>query len=294
MCNDSNNLGIYMRRLVFLIYLTAVAFVVAHLVNAFIAQALMDPIEPYRPASVAARTRESQRNATHVTEEILGAGLFAMPQSTYGTNRLDAAMPPPRSLDAAKKVKLVGTVVADGREPFAILEELATKKQRLYHLQDEIADLGSLVEIRNNGVMIQRGADQEFLEAAVGTVSPATAPDANASTAGGPVAPSRHTLDRRQVSQSVADLPRLLSQARVVPAYTNGQLDGWRIETIAPTSVLEQIGLRPGDILQRVNGIEIREPGMMLTLLQQVKDENRLSLDVVRNNQKVSLRYDIR
>jgi hypothetical protein len=32
----------------------------------------------------------------------------------------------------------------------------------------------------------------------------------------------------------------------------------------------------------------------MLTLLQQVKDENRLSLDVVRNNQKVSLRYDIR
>jgi general secretion pathway protein C len=209
-----------MRRLVFLIYLTAVAFVVAHLVNAFIAQALMDPIEPYRPASVAARTRESQRNATHVTEEILGAGLFAMPQSTYGTNRLDAAMPPPRSLDAAKKVKLVGTVVADGREPFAILEELATKKQRLYHLQDEIADLGSLVEIRNNGVMIQRGADQEFLEAAVGTVSPATAPDANASS------PPISTVNWTGGASRPSHRPAYSSKSGFVPAISSSDSTG--------------------------------------------------------------------
>jgi general secretion pathway protein C len=177
---------------------------------------------------------------------------------------------------------------------FAIVEELTSKKQILYRLHDQILDLGEVSEIRRDGIVVRRGNQEEVLElgssetpvdAAVGSVAPV--PQA-------PGAPVRKVIDRREVEQAMSDLPKLLTQARAVPYIVNGTVNGFRIDSIAPTSFYEKIGVRAGDVLQRVNGVDIRDPSAMLRLLQQLKNERVVKLDMVRNNKRSTVTYELR
>ncbi len=281
------------RRLFLFAYLTVTAFLVAHVFNAFMVDALTGPITAHRPMH-GEPALALPADLAGLTEQILAAGLFVAPHYSQNSSTGGSAHEVKSTTDAAKKVKLVGTVVADGRAPLAIIEELTTRKQRLYKLREQIVDVGELVEIRKNGVMIHVGPERQFLEAAVIEAVPSTRPVASPQDVMGGSASLRRVVDRREIAHSMSDLPKLLSQARAVPFYINGKLDGWRIEALAAKSLFEKIGLEAGDVLQRVNGVAIHDPGMMLALLHQVKDESQVQLDVMRKNKKVTFTYDIR
>ena len=74
----------------------------------------------------------------------------------------------------------------------------------------------------------------------------------------------------------------------------NGAINGFRLDFIAPSSFYEKIGLKYGDVLQQVNGVDIRDPGTMLSLFQQLRNEKTVKLNVLRNNQRTAMTYDIR
>jgi general secretion pathway protein C len=287
------------RQAILLAYLTIGAFLIAHQLNAFVSQALTGPIEVGAQVALPPSAGHTPVASSRLAEEILNAGLFSSTRPVAGGMARPNGLPNEKPLDAAKKVKLAGTVVGDGVGALAILEDLRSKKQLLYHLYEHIPDVGQLVQIRRDGIMLQEGDQREFLELAIAKLGQAsTAPVPTALTAGltarsGPSS-GRMTLDRRLVSQSVSDVPRLLSQAQAAPYYHDGRLEGWRIDSIKPDSFYEKIGLQPGDVLQRVNGVEVRDPGMMLTLFQQVKDERQVKLDLLRGNRRTTLVYEIR
>ena len=79
-------------------------------------------------------------------------------------------------IDAAKKVKLVGTVVGDDKVDLAVVEEISTKKQTLYHLHDLIVNVGQITQIRKDAIFIRQGAQHETLELdyAVSPVQPSS------------------------------------------------------------------------------------------------------------------------
>ncbi len=193
---------------------------------------------------------------------------------------------------------MIGTVLGDERGVFAIVEEVASKQQSLYHLHDSILDLGEVAEIRRNGIVIRQGNVEELLELAISegqaalTGASSTAPNPQSGPA--PMVPVRKVVDRREVEQAMNDLPKLLSQARAVPNTVNGVINGFRLDYIAPTSFYEKIGVQAGDVLQRVNGVDIRDPSTMLNLLQQLKNEQTVKLDLVRNNQRSTITYELR
>jgi len=194
---------------------------------------------------------------------------------------------------------LIGVVLGDQRGMFAIAEELASKQQTLYRVHDQVLDLGEVSEIRRNGILVRQGNLEELLELAQsetqavpgGSTGTTAAAAAQTQTAGVPL---RKIIDRREVDQAMSDLPKLLSQARAAPHMVNGTINGFRLDYIAPTSFYEKIGVQAGDVLQRVNGVDIRDPGTMLNLLQQLKNEQIVKLDVLRNNQRSTITYELR
>src|SRR5437879_9355415 len=101
-------------------------------------------------------------------------------------------------------------------------------------------------------------------------------------------------LDLIEVEQVMCDLLKLLSHSRAVPYLVNGAMNGFRLDFIAPSSFYEKIGLKYGDVLQQVNGVDIRDPGTMLSLFQQLRSEKTVKLDVLRNNQRTAMTFDIR
>jgi len=61
-----------------------------------------------------------------------------------------------------------------------------------------------------------------------------------------------------------------------------------------PLGFFDKIGLQTNDVLQRINGVELRDPGMLLSLFQQLRNERTIRVDLVRNTQRQTLTYDIR
>jgi general secretion pathway protein C len=212
--------------------------------------------------------------------------------STAGSGAAPSRAP----LNLALKLKLLGVVIGDHEGVSAIVEELSSKRQLFFRLHDQIPDAGEISEIRRDGMVVRQGDQQELLELAASQIEKPLSTPVTAGSAVVPVpgSPGRTVLDRREVEQAMGDLPKLLSQARAVPYLVNGAMNGFRLDFIAPSSFYEKIGLKYGDVLQQVNGVDIRDPGTMLTLFQQLRNEKTVKLDVLRNNQRTAMTFDIR
>lgn len=284
------------RRLLLLAYVVTACFLAAHAFNAFVAEALYLPPTDTRSANIEAAATMVSFAPQQWADEVQASGLFMLPATPLGTAGGGASQAPMRaSLGAANKVRLIGVVFGVQHGVFAIVEELSSKKQALYRLHDQIPEIGEVSEIRRDGMVVRSGALEELLELSP-TEKPLTSPTA-ASSAGVPQAPGtpiRKIVDRREVEQAMADLPKLLTQARAVPYVVNGAPGGYRMDYIAPASFYEKIGIQYGDVVQRVNGVDVRDPSTMLSLFQQLKNERTVKVDLVRNNQKTTVTYELR
>ena len=286
------------RRGIIFAYILCGTFLVAHIINAVIAEALSVPSGSMRPSPGSDREGDAKTSATTMIESIQKSGLFPLPPDPVSASATGSGAPPPPRvpLNLASKLKLLGVVMGDHEGVSAIVEELSSKRQLFFRLHDHIPDIGEISEIRRDGMVVRQGDQQELLELAASQIEkpPATlAPGASAVTQA-PASPTRTVLDRRIVEQAMDDLPKLLSQARAVPNLVNGSMNGFRLDYIAPSSFYEKIGLKYGDILQQVNGVDIRDPSTILTLFQQLRNERTVKLDVLRNNQRTTMNFEIR
>jgi len=101
-------------------------------------------------------------------------------------------------------------------------------------------------------------------------------------------------IDRREIENAVDNLPQLMAKARLIPNINDGKPDGFRIFAIMEGSLYAKIGLQNGDILHRVNGVDVKDPQNLLKVFEQLKDESAIVVDLVRNNQKETFNYEIR
>lgn len=275
-------------------FLVACTFFVAHTVNAVIEQALFDMPVVYSSASLETSVpRIPSRTADELAQEILRSGMFPVPT----TARADTAagnVPPPPPLNLATKLVLRGTVVGEGRV-VALIEEMGSKRQWLYHVGDQIGDVGQLIDVQRMGVLIRQGEQEEFLPVRV-SEEPGKGPQPVPVVArpSSPDSKRRIVLDRREVDAAVSDLSKLMAEARASPYFVDGKVAGFQIVPVTTESFFSRIGLISGDILKRVNGVDVRDPGQVLTLFQQVRNERSVKVDILRNEQPTTLIYDIR
>jgi general secretion pathway protein C len=289
------------RRAIILVFVLGVTFLIAHTINALIAEALFMPSGVAVPR-ILDQDASAARSPSALAEQVRMSGLFPLPPDPVGVTSvggMPVAMggaPLQQPLNLASKLQLIGVVMGDHGGVSAIVEELAGKRQLFFRLHDQIPDIGEITEIQRNGIMVRQGNLQEFLPLGNGLSDKPATPQAvstrpQAAVAGGQI---KKVLDRREVEQALNDLPKLLSQARAVPVLANGAMTGFRLDYIAKSSFYEKIGLQYGDILKQVNGIEIKDPGTMLSLFQQLRNENSVKLDILRNNQRTSMMFEIR
>jgi len=287
-----------LRRGIIFAYIVCGTLLVAHIINAVIAEALSVPVDLVRPAPISNQEAEVRISVPAMVEHIRTSGLFPLPSDPLGMSSTagPGAALPRVSLNLAAKLKLLGVVLGDHGGVSVIVEELSSKRQLFFQLHDLIPDVGEISEIRRDGMVVRQGDQQELLELAASQIEkPLTPPvTAGSALAPAPGSPVRTVLDRREVEQAMGDLPKLLSQARAVPYLVNGAMNGFKLDYIAPSSFYEKIGLKYGDVLQQVNGVNIRDPGTMLTLFQQLRNEKTVKLDVLRNNQRTAMTFDIR
>jgi general secretion pathway protein C len=295
------------------LFLCVASFFVAHGLTYWIAQFLVGPIVPAPPTPIATEPDSPEGADTgSLIGAILDSGLFPLPTpaqaaalSPLGTATAPVAVVP---IDAAKKIKMAGAVLFESMGGLAVIQDLKTQRQSLYRLHDQIPDVGEIMEIQRQGIVLQKGAQREFLEStapkvpqakqiAAAVPQPAPAPFVPAAiqpAAGALLNLPKRVLDRREIAAATADLTKLQTEARAVPVQNQGTIEGWRLEYFHSASIFGRFDLHQNDILQRVNGVALKDPTVMFNLLRQVKDEREVSVDVLRGNQRIRLNYELR
>jgi general secretion pathway protein C len=300
------------RHATIVLFLAGGSFFIAHALTAWITYALLPPITGMLSHHKTERVHRPASDPGSLVSHILGSRLFPLPTpaqaaalAPLGTAAAPAVSAP---IDAAKKIKLMGAVLFDSMGGLAVVQDLKTQRQSLYRLHDQIPDVAEIVDIQRQGIVLQRGTQREFLELTAPRIHQARQiPPAVPAPTSAPLVPTaaqpaagaflnlpKRVLDRREIAAATADLTKLQTEARVVPVVTDSKIAGWRLESFHSASIFGRFDLHQNDILQRVNGVELKDPTVMLNLIRQIKDEREISVDVLRDAQPLRLTYELR
>jgi len=86
----------------------------------------------------------------------------------------------------------------------------------------------------------------------------------------------------------------IMRGGQVVPKIENGRIIGFRVKRVRPNSFYSKIGIKDGDIIHRINSVELNSPEGLLSLFQELKSAKSISVDVTRGGQRQTLSYEVR
>jgi len=299
--------------LLYLLLLTVAAALAAGIVNTYISAQLAAPLKPTQPPANRTAGPSAQQAPLTQYEVITKRNIFnATPPSDTPEPRRppEPPSPPPEVPTTPLPLRLVGIMAGTkATSPrFAIIESTGNPPgQAVYQVGDSVQQ-AFIVDILPNCVVLDRGGGQQKLcfEKDAGT-APGPAPRAAvAAPAPGPqpgdaggadivrIDTGTWQVKREKLLEHFANVGSLSSQATVTPYFVQGQQLGFRLSQIRAGGVLQQIGLQEGDVLQKVNGLDIHTPQEALQAYQQLQTESTVRLSILRNNNPTTLTYEIR
>ncbi len=104
---------------------------------------------------------------------------------------------------------------------------------------------------------------------------------------------NRWVIPRSEAERARSNLGELLKSAHLVPNVVNGSTEGFMVRMIRPDSLLAQLGLRVGDVVMQVNGVELSSPEKALQIFTQLRDARNISLGLVRGGEQLSFDYAV-
>jgi general secretion pathway protein C len=196
--------------------------------------------------------------------------------------------PPPPKPKATTPLTLVGTFVAAGETPHAIIEDQKKKIQDVFEVDALVFGEAKVVAIMADRVELDRDGQRETL-----LLDDMLSPGAPERDSGGGSS-DEIVVDESELDRALENLPLLLTQARAVPYFADGQAVGLRLFAIKTGSLYEKIGLRNGDVLKSVNGNSLADLSQAMQLFERLKTERSISLTVERNREQKEFKYQIR
>jgi type II secretory pathway component PulC len=82
---------------------------------------------------------------------------------------------------------------------------------------------------------------------------------------------------------------RILSSARVVPYYADGQMKGMKVDKIKAKSVFEKIGLQNGDVITEVNGIVVDQIEATNAIFEEFATAESIEIAALRGSENVNM-----
>jgi len=278
--------GLISRRTVIL---TVMAIVIYQGVGIFYKTLTLQLIR-MRPAPAAESVRAATvpvRDPADAYRAIAERNLFDTTTKPIGGGKQAAAV----QQDIALTIDLRGTVAGDAPYGFAVIEEKATRKQRLVKAGDVVAG-AKVVRVRRNALDLLVDGQERVLKM-VETKEAPILPSAPVGVAsmGAPPPPGTISVNRSEIQEALDDMGSLLRQAQIRPYFNAGVPDGFMINRIRRGSLYQKMGITNGDIIQEVNNRKIQTADDITGLLNTIRSGAGLSLIIKRRGKQETLNY---
>lgn len=226
------------------------------------------------PAPAQAPARSTDVNA------IIAAQLFGQYQAVAGPGALHEAP------ETRLSLTLLG-ILAGTPEASRALIASSGGDEKPYAIGDDVAPGASLQAIFPDRVILSRNGQMETLRL-----------NRDAPSRGGgeyvrpAAAPAGATATLSQVREQIlADPTKAATYIRVQPANVNGQLRGYRVYPGREREAFTESGLRPGDLVTSINGIQLDDNQKALQMLGDLSRASSISVTVERGGQQQTLNF---
>lgn len=228
-------------------------------------------------------------------------GLFGTPQGG-GESASQTAVPEGPVRETRLNLTLKGVLGGGGEQGRWAIIAASGGEEKAYGVGDRVPGNATIVRIEARRVLLRRNGVTEALkmpEAEAITAFEGGGSTAGAGTAGGgdgirKVEEHHRVTSREYVNRQLQDLPNLLRQAKAVPHKVDGEHRGFKIVNIQPGSVYEELGLREGDVIQSVNGRDIRSPDQAMEAYKELRSNSSFRVQVQRDGQSTTLQYSVK
>lgn len=226
------------------------------------------------PAPTAAPARSTDVNT------IIAAQLFGQYQAIAGVGNLQDAP------ETRLSLTLLGILAGTPEESRALIAS-SGGEEKPYGIGDDVVPGASLQAIFPDRVILSRNGQMETLRL-----------NRDAPSSGGgdyvrPAAPGPSaTASLGQVREQIlADPTKASTYIRVQPANVNGQLRGYRVYPGREREAFTESGLRPGDLVTSINGIQLDDNQKALQMLGDLSKAGSISVTVERGGQQQNLNF---
>lgn len=289
------------------------SYFVAKIVNVYIGKTL----EVYRAIGVMKKTeklppvRERRSRADYnviIERDIFDSSEAPPPEAAEGAREEEAKyVPGQEAVRTALPVKIYAVlVVGEGKDERSSATISMGKDVDVYSVRgDKTFSPGVvMVQVKPNRIeFINKGRLEyaELEEEGVGSIfgppgeGPAEVATKEAADVDATVKKEgdKFLIDQREIDNALANLDRLYTEIRAVPNFQDGRVNGMKVLSVKPGSVFAKLGLRRGDILSRINGIEL-DVRRGFDIFNQLKDQKSFNLDLVRGGTTQTYDYEIR
>ena len=299
-----------------LLFLAAVAWLLSSGINAVIAQKVRS-IPNVSQNIPKGRLASVQKTPVEDNQSILDRNYFGSAMAI----KVETVMSGPILDDASAenllkngqlsnlRAVLVGTIVAtDTRWSMAVLTDQSSSQTNIYRVGDPFMGEAKINSINSQRIYVLRNGALEYIElqekgakgAKPGPVHTiANAPPADAGAVADnmnikQIGPDTYAIDRGEIDKTLSNLNAIAMQARIVPAFNNGESVGFKLFAIRPGSLYSKIGIENGDEINKINGFPMNSPDKALEVYQKLKSANSIEVEINRQGQKKKLTYQIR
>jgi general secretion pathway protein C len=144
------------------------------------------------------------------------------------------------------------------------------------------------VLLDNNGRTETLRMDEAPSASAITTAQSMTALPENLPASGS----SQPSVQGQFAGQVFSDLVRILPVFEPADSPQAGELRGLQIRHGSRQDFLSAAGLQQGDLITGVNGTALRDPAQLPQLIQQISDSQTVALQVLRDEQPLSVQLD--
>jgi len=206
-----------------------------------------------------------------------------------------------------KDLQLWGVALhEDEAQRYCIIEDKKERKQVLYRINGTIEGTNTTVKaIEWNNVVLARGEEELILALQEPGTEGKPSRKAASRRQGRrnrsrpsdkgiqEVSEGEYLIERAEVDKAFENMSQLFTQIRAVPHFEGGQSTGFRLFSIRRGSLFDKIGLRNGDVLQKINDIEFNDPSRAMSAMQELRDADNLTVKIVRNRREQTLSYRV-
>ena len=294
-----------------LVLIIAIAYVLALIVNDKLSKSIYSPAvnttsdNTHRPENLVDLKTKPQNRAYY--DVILKKNIFGLETENLQSNSStisDSVLP-----KTDLKVELLGTYIKVKGSSIAVIKNTESGKVGGYTHGDVIDVIArekiKLLGVGNCKVLIDRkthGTETIFCKKEINLnesrskfskvkqyKKPIHTTRATAAKDGvRQISEDKWLIEKEMLDELLEDPSKLINQARVVP-----KKDGIRFFGIRPSSVFFKIGLRNGDIVHKINEVELSNIQNALNLLERLKDESEFTIDFTRRGNKFSYAYSV-